>query len=210
MLNISEKPISQIGQTAKDLIGSLQNTNLILIFLSVGLGITVITFFLLWFFFWRKSRRLKVFIRLPSGKIERFRCDPSTNDVIGKDGYPYILDPIAIKDHQIEYFWHNPNPIGFDANSRQNQASIIEQNLKAYKDDKSITEFVTAGDWLNVIKILIIITMIFAVIGGLKAIISYFSPNSCDLSPTPITLNTIYTGNHMTALINITPNSGAG
>jgi hypothetical protein len=207
MVQILNNPVNNnlntTTQKAGDLIGILQNTNTILLIIVLSLLVILIILTFMYFLYWKKDKRLRVFIRGFTGQIEKYKTKIDNKEFIAKDGYPYLIDPLCIKDSLIEFYWHNPNPIRFNPMDQENLASIEEQNLKEFKEQTIIKEFLTASDFLGIIKILLIGALLVSAIGTSLGVIQYFHKTS-DLSRSIETLNIIYEGSHMSAPINTT------
>lgn len=93
------------------------------------------------------------------------------------DKFTYRLDSSVVYGQTIMWYYHNPNPIQFDQTKPATKDLIYDTLIKS----TVIEKFVTAEDFMNIIKILIIIGLVLTAIAILVSFITYRKEMICNL-----------------------------
>ena len=164
--NIVNPSIVKSSQEVTNLINSYASQIKLMWILIIVILCIIFAIWLVWYVFF--SSRYRVWIRMPTGKIEKFRFKQISNIVRithhgrltnGKrNKFDYIVDQKCVTDKFMEYFYRNPNPIFIDPGT--NKATIEQQNIDQVLEGDTIQKFVMAHDLVGILKILAIITLI--------------------------------------------------
>jgi hypothetical protein len=169
----------------KILLGYQNTISLMWILLIVVLSIILIGFSIWYFGFYRY--KYKIYIKLPSGELEKYRFISVTDKVriehSKKDIFFYMIDTDCMilegKYKTFLFFYRNPNPIRLD--SEKHKVTTEIQNIDRVLDSDVIQKFVLAGDIFNTLKMLLIIILVMCLILGFGEYLIYNKEVVCSI-----------------------------
>lgn len=175
--------IQEFSVSQNELLGSIKSANDTTLLLAIILGSIFLLFFvhLLYNIFRNRFAYRLGFVRNNSiewiWRWNVFRINKIKHS--GKDVFNYVCDPETIYGRTLLWFYHNPRPIVFDG--QNNMPTSKDMIFDTLNKSTVIEKFVTAEDFMNLIKILIIVIIVLVIIGLVLSWMGYSKEMICNL-----------------------------